>query len=267
MRIRSERLVAAALVSLVCGVAEAQPAKAGQEEVEARAAFVEGSRFYDQGAYEQAIASFKRSYALSAAPALLLNIAQAYRLNGDCIQAAAFYRRFLEKRPSSEHRKEVESRIKEMDACGDAKSAPIVAPPEAPARPIETPPPPPRPREAAPPRETQATPSPWPIVAWSGVGLAVVGAGVGATSLVLALGRESDLGRACAADGGCPSSERDTLDARDTFRTIAIVGAVGTFVGVALAVVGFVRSGEVTRARALPRAWIATQGWGWSGTF
>ena len=82
-------------VSLLAGaaaaVAEPRPA---DPAARARALFAEGDSHFRLREYDQAIARFKEAYRLEPAPLLLFNLAQAYRLAGDCRQAAWFYDRF-----------------------------------------------------------------------------------------------------------------------------------------------------------------------------
>jgi tetratricopeptide (TPR) repeat protein len=88
-------------------------------EAEARRLYAEGKVEYAQGRFVEAIELFERSYALSSAPALLFNMAQAHRLAGPehCAEALALYKSYLEALPEAENRREVEERITELDAC------------------------------------------------------------------------------------------------------------------------------------------------------
>ena len=53
----------------------------------AKQMYAEGKRYYDIGDYPRAIDTWKRAYLVANAPMLLFNIAQAYRLAGDCTEA------------------------------------------------------------------------------------------------------------------------------------------------------------------------------------
>src|SRR6478735_7554353 len=61
----------------------------------AREHYNQGILHYDLGEIDQAIAEFKQAYAISAAPGLLFNIAQAFRYKKDYEQALHFYRTYL----------------------------------------------------------------------------------------------------------------------------------------------------------------------------
>ena len=255
-RARQTRLVfAASVVGTLLRVssAEADPAKpaAGEEtaSLEARSLFEEGSRLYDLGDYEQAIQRFQRSYTLSGAVPLLLNIAQAHRLRGDCVQAVSFYRRYLDKRPDAPRRAEVEARLAEMQACVDAGPRPAPG-----TRAVQGPTSPPAPAapaaSAAAPRAKDGS-STYAIVGWSGVAVATAGAGLAATTLVMTLSHASSLADACRSDGGCPASERDRIASYELTRTLAIVGGVITGVGVGVAIFGFAHGHDTTTAAPL----------------
>ncbi|MCE9579307.1 MAG: tetratricopeptide repeat protein [Deltaproteobacteria bacterium] len=70
--------------------AVAQPADTSR----ARSLYVEGDTHFRLAEYDQAIVLFKEAYRLDPAPGLLFNLAQAYRLKGDCRQALWFYEKF-----------------------------------------------------------------------------------------------------------------------------------------------------------------------------
>lgn len=111
--------------------AHAQPTPA--EEDEAQACYTRGQRQYDLGNYASAIEEFKRGYLLSGLSPFLLNIAQAYRKNGDNENALLYYKRFMEKsEPDDPARPATQKIIDELERA----SAPV---PPAPASiPAET---------------------------------------------------------------------------------------------------------------------------------
>ena len=77
-----------------------------------------GRAFHDAGDYPHAIAAFKEAYVLAPSPGLLFNLAQAYRLEGDCDDAAWMYRRYLETNPSPDARILVEAQLSAVAKCG-----------------------------------------------------------------------------------------------------------------------------------------------------
>jgi tetratricopeptide (TPR) repeat protein len=81
----------------------------------ARGLFQAGSAAYGAGHFEDALGYFQRAYELSQRPGFLYNIGQAAdRLHRDELTVAVF-RRYLELVPNSEHRTEVESRLRALE--------------------------------------------------------------------------------------------------------------------------------------------------------
>jgi tetratricopeptide (TPR) repeat protein len=77
-----------------------------------------GRELHDAGDYVGAIAAYKEAYVLAPRPGLLFNLAQAYRLSGDCDDAAFMYRRFLDSDPPAERRTIAESNLATVMKCG-----------------------------------------------------------------------------------------------------------------------------------------------------
>jgi tetratricopeptide (TPR) repeat protein len=73
---------------------------------------------HDSGDYNGAITAFKEAYVLAPSPGLLFNIAQAYRLGGNCDEAAWMYRRFLDTNPLGAHRQLAETHLATVEKCG-----------------------------------------------------------------------------------------------------------------------------------------------------
>jgi hypothetical protein len=65
-----------------------------------------------------AIAAFKEAYVLAPSPGLLFNIAQAYRLAGNCDEAAWMYRRYLDTNPTGTNRQLAEQHLATVEKCG-----------------------------------------------------------------------------------------------------------------------------------------------------
>ena len=111
-------ILAAAL--LASSTVAAQPAKTDasqtdeQKKAEAKALYDKGINHYNLGEFDPAIAAFRQAYAISSAPGLLFNIAQAFRLKKDYDQASYFYTTYLRLKPDAPNRADVEARIAEM---------------------------------------------------------------------------------------------------------------------------------------------------------
>jgi tetratricopeptide (TPR) repeat protein len=157
---------------------------------------------YEAQRYEESIPEFQAAYKIDARPALLFNIAQAYRKAGRPKEAIEYYDRYLEADPKidAETRRKVDGylaearntlaalelavkqRLAEEKAARDREAEPPKEPPPAAA----APPPPP----VVPPPLPEKKPPPPPLYKrwwlWTAVGggvaaAVVVGAAVGAT--------------------------------------------------------------------------------------
>jgi tetratricopeptide (TPR) repeat protein len=112
-------LLTAVLLALPVA-AVAQPATSPEER--AGELVDEGNRHYNVAEYPEAIAAYKEAYKLVPEPLLLWNLAQAYRLAGDCTNALIFYKNYVREAPGGQFRAMADQRIPEMDGC--AKKAP-----------------------------------------------------------------------------------------------------------------------------------------------
>jgi len=155
----------AALLGMPAGASGA-PSGGQSTEQQSAALYAKGTTHFNLAEYDQAIDAFKQGYALSAAPGFLYNIAQAYRLKGDCAQAALFYGNYLRAEPDAPNRAAVEGRIDEMRRC----SGPRAQPPPSGSREAEI-----APAEAA---HEPPNASLWAGVVLGTVGLAAVGVGI-----------------------------------------------------------------------------------------
>jgi tetratricopeptide (TPR) repeat protein len=104
------------------------------ERTEAREHYRRGTAAFNLGHYEDAIREYEAAYQLREDPALLYNIAQAYRLAGDETHALRTYKSFLHQLPKAENREEVEQRIIELQRAigerGRAKESTAPATPQ-----------------------------------------------------------------------------------------------------------------------------------------
>src|SRR4051812_17484498 len=100
------------LLCVFSAAAYAQPAGGNVTALEAS-----GNKHFELAEYDAAIADFKEAYRIGDAPGYLYNIAQAYRLKGDCRNAAIFYKNFLRRQPDAPNAAKVRDRIAEMETC------------------------------------------------------------------------------------------------------------------------------------------------------
>ncbi|HUS68500.1 MAG TPA: hypothetical protein VMZ28_28390, partial [Kofleriaceae bacterium] len=155
----------------------------------ARELYQKGIVHYDLAEYDLAIDAFKKAYALSNEPGLLFNLAQTYRLKKDHAQALHFYRTFLELKPATPNRADVEAQIVKMGEALAAEEA------EKQQRAAEVPP-------APPPVVVVPPPAPPPRFLSTKRGHAVIAlAAIGGAALLTA-----------AATGGSALAERSRYD-------------------------------------------------------
>jgi tetratricopeptide (TPR) repeat protein len=107
-----------------------------QQKQEMRQQYEKATRAYDIKKYGEAIDGYQRIYEIGGDPAMLFNIAQAYRLNAQPEEALRFYRRYLQRSPSARNRDDVERKIGDLERAVEeqrkaaaAAAAPAVAPP------------------------------------------------------------------------------------------------------------------------------------------
>ncbi len=83
----------------------------------ARALAERGRAFHNAGDYGNAIIAFKEAYVMAPSPGLLFNLAQAYRLQGNCDDAAMMYRRYIASGPTPERRTIAEGHLATVERC------------------------------------------------------------------------------------------------------------------------------------------------------
>jgi hypothetical protein len=106
---------------LLTGTARADQAT---QQAEAEGFYKEGDKAYNLGRYEDAAGWFIKAYEAWPLPEFLYNIAQSYRLGGNCKQALHFYKRFksLKERDaesplSAKKRTEIDGFISSLQEC------------------------------------------------------------------------------------------------------------------------------------------------------
>ena len=238
------------VLGLFCAWLPSRPAAAADlRRNEARELYQKGMRHYELGEYDTAIIEFKASYELSAAPGLLFNLGQVYRVKNDYPQALRFYRTYLRLQPKAVNRTDVEGLIAELEAAqAHAARAPKSEPPPPPSstapRPALAPPPP---AGVAPPPPPPPTRRAWRAELWAGGALAVAGVGALAAAIglgVVAQSNADQLARASAAGDQTWTAARDSLyhdGQRDAAASTALyaVGGVLAATGAAVLYLGF----------------------------
>jgi tetratricopeptide (TPR) repeat protein len=116
--VKARALVIAAAFAVIPAVALAgEPTPPEVIPPKARALAIQGRAYHDAGDYGNAIIAFKEAYVMAPSPGLLFNLAQAYRLAGNCDDAALMYRRYIATGPSLEGRTIAEGHLATVERC------------------------------------------------------------------------------------------------------------------------------------------------------
>ena len=130
---RTAVVALASLLAIAPSLARAEePQPPDVIPMKARALAVKGRAFHDAGDYGDAIIAFKEAYVMAPSPGLLFNLAQAYRLHGNCDDAAMMYRRYLTTQPSAEGRAVAEGHLAAVERCAHENALHISKNPNAP---------------------------------------------------------------------------------------------------------------------------------------
>jgi tetratricopeptide (TPR) repeat protein len=125
----------ASILGLTFVLAASAPALA-DDKAKAKALYDQGLKSYNLAEYADAIKAWKEAYSLSKKPILLFNIAQAYRLDGDCKKAVTFYDSYQREEPNPKNQDELDSALA---LCAKAADKPAEKPADKtqPERPID----------------------------------------------------------------------------------------------------------------------------------
>jgi tetratricopeptide repeat protein len=207
----------------------------------ARALADRGRAFHDAGDYTSAIAAFTQAYAMAPRPALLFNLAQAYRLRGNCDDAALMYRRYLATAPDPQGRALAEAHLGAVERCGHPVAPRIASAPEPATTSLVIPPAPDalEVTRTAPPRSSAAK-----IEKGVGVGLTVAGSVALAVAAYYAVQAHDAANDVTAAyDRHAMWKDIAPIDARGkraatTAQRFGAGGALGVLGGVVMYVIG-----------------------------
>jgi tetratricopeptide (TPR) repeat protein len=272
-------VLVALLLAARAGRADEPPAPApGQDtsarEVEAKALYEAGVKHYNLAEYDQAISAYKEAYRLFEAPGFLFNIALAYRMKGDCLQAIQFYKIYLRVQPEAQNRKDVEARVASLAACAADQEkasqaientvpvAPTSQPTTQPTR-LKVPLSPPPPSPPPPGRNKK-------IMGWSLGGLGVVTLGVATFYGLDALSAQRELDELYDETGQW-NDDLTAVEARGRrSRLRAVVWSLVGGAAVATGVVLIVSGRREARAAEASLAVVTVEGGGsvvWTSTF
>jgi tetratricopeptide (TPR) repeat protein len=110
-------ILAAAVLTIAPLPAHGDAPSSDPIPAKARSLADRGRAAHDVGDYPAAIAAFTQAYVIAPSPALLFNLAQAYRLQGNCDDAALMYRRYLATNPRPEQRALAEAHLASVERC------------------------------------------------------------------------------------------------------------------------------------------------------
>src|SRR5439155_11899124 len=114
MNLKSFRCVVACVLAVAVSVAplgaEAMQATPAQKQ-EMMEHYERATRAYDIQKYQEAVEEYQKAYEIAGDPAMLYNVAQAYRLNGQLSEALHSYGRYLQGSPNARNLEDVEGKI------------------------------------------------------------------------------------------------------------------------------------------------------------
>jgi tetratricopeptide (TPR) repeat protein len=106
----------------------------------AREHYYKGTRAFDLGAYDEAIAEYTAAYKAKEDPALLYNLGQAHRLAGHASEALRFYKTYLARMPDPANVAEVQTKIAELQkVIQQERKTQTEMPPDQAISPLPTP--------------------------------------------------------------------------------------------------------------------------------
>jgi tetratricopeptide (TPR) repeat protein len=135
---RIPSLFIAATLLFAAGRASAQ---SDSDKEKAKLLHEAGLAEYQAGRYGAAVAAFRHAYKLVPAPGILFNLAQAYRLKGDCRSAKRSYKKFLKESSDAAQLALAKEHLAGLRCSDDQPAAPPPAtqPATQPAAPVTQP--------------------------------------------------------------------------------------------------------------------------------
>lgn len=244
-------VMAVALTCFASSLVRAQPSESDDER--ARTHFESGRLYFEEGAYDRALAEFESAYRLSQRATLLVNMANANERLGRPDLAARNLRDYLAIEPEAEDRIRIERRIENLDRLHRERQATTTVsgtPPPADTAATEPPP-----TETSPPVEEPARPRRKLAVPLVAFGAGAAGLLVMAITGPMALHEDQALADGCGATRSCSASDVAPANRLALTSDIGLgVGIAGAAVGTLLLFVGPGRapaSSEATGVRSL----------------
>jgi hypothetical protein len=252
------------------GLWGASPAFAEPKDTEAaKRHYLLGKDALGKNDTDRAVREFVQAYELSKDPAMFKQIGAAYESGGRSMEAAIYYRRYLNEVANAPDADEIRKKIEKLDA---PPSSPI--PPPTPA------PPPTAEAKPAPPAATAIPKTPasfveedshgWRTAGWVSVGLAAVALTTGAVLATSAQAREEDVQRLLdyrdPATGqprpynGATKDEYDSkVDEGEKLNRYSLIAFIGAGACAAAATIFFIVDGSSGRKADKEKAKVTVQ--------
>jgi tetratricopeptide (TPR) repeat protein len=209
----------------------------------------DGTKAYEAGRYDEAVAAFGKAYTLDPNPKTLFAWAQAERKGGNCPAAVKLFKRYLETNPPERSAQVAKGIVAE---CALAEPEPKPAPDPVTADPDTKPTPAPVVRDTG-------TRPPWytDVVGDVLLGVGVAGLAVGGTFFFLSTKSQSD-----ADDATTYGDYEDAIEKAKSQRTIGIIGLAGGGAFVIGAVIKYATRGKRSPEGPAVSGWLDGQGGG-----
>jgi tetratricopeptide (TPR) repeat protein len=241
----SVRLIAAVVLSF-----SFLPNAVAEDVAAAKMHYERGTTLFDLQRYLEAAKEYEAAFEAKNDPALLFNIAQAYRFGGDYAKAIAAYRSFLRRVPEAENRADIERRIAELQKLADEQKRNQSTPPTGTLKPGENPPatpPPPTPETTttsnapalSPPPAVVEKPSKTKLIAGivvGAVGIAAIAAGAAFEGL--AASTNNSLSHPAMGTTFDPQKEQTLKSDEAAGAVLLAVGGAALVTGTVIAILG-----------------------------
>lgn len=248
------------------------PNARAEDVAAAKMHYERGTTLFDLQRYLEAAKEYEAAFEAKNDPALLFNIAQAYRFGGDYGKAIAAYRSFLRRVPDAENRADIDRRIAELQKLADEQKRNQITPPTGTLKPGENPPP----TTAPPPNEpttTASTPAPPPVVVTTAeppkktkliAGIVVGAVGIvaiatGAAFEGLAASTNDSLSHPAMGTTFDPNKEQTLKNDETAGAVLLAIGGAALVTGTVLAVLG-VRERRAPHVAVIPSVSKTTVG-------
>lgn len=213
----------------------ARPVEAQSDDERARAHFLAGRSYFEQGRYEDSVREFELGYELSGRPIFLLNVATSLERLDRFGEAADKLEAYLSEEPEADDRRTLEARARTLRERAAEQAEQDQAGRVEEIEPTPTPTP-----DSPPQADVSAEEGRLGTMGAVGIIVASVGAASLLTSLATGLSahaRYQDLEDGCDERGLCPAALEDE---RDTGAALAKASTATLFVGLAALAAGTV---------------------------